>query len=475
MKRTLILTGMLALAIVWIGCSQVTDPQEPVPATAGLDTEQLAAEIVRNLNWPVAADEVLPAPDKARPNAMHEFDREVIVGDIAHYSLEIQIGDHPFDRIGLHRVVREARPWVPERSHDAIMLLHGDGAPFVTAFLLSTLSDAIPDDHSAAVYLAQQGIDVWGIDLAWTHVPVETTDFGFLADWGLQKDVDDLNTALATARTVRRLTGNGWLKMHLLGWSRGVWVGSALLNQETQVPPGHRNVKGFIPVDGWYKTDDEALRASNCETVAALQAQYDAGEYVDATGVFGMQVVAAATSAPDAPQEFFPGLPHTNLQFALAIGTSTYELFGMPWTYHLIAGVFDDEGLPAGAQFVPTQAWLDFLGNWAPYQSLLQIIEAEAIVCDDPAWDLPYDDYLDEITVPILYVGAAGGFGELGEYTTTLYGSTDVTTHIVQLYPDDQSALDFAHVDLFNADNADELVWPTVADWVFAHGDNSGR
>ena len=36
------------------------------------------------------------------------------------------------------------------------------------------------------------------------------------------------------------------------------------------------------------------------------------------------------------------------------------------------------------------------------------------------ALDLPFDDHLGEITVPILAVGAGGYFGNLIEYTTTL-------------------------------------------------------
>jgi len=71
--------------------------------------------------------------------------------------------------------------------------------------------------------------------------------------------------------------------------------------------------------------------------------------------------------------------------------------------------------------------------------------------------------------VPVLYVGAGGGFGDFGLYTTTLLGSTDVQTHIVQLQPDPARLFDFGHADLFNATDAPSLVWQPILDWLQAH------
>ena len=80
---------------------------------------------------------------------------------------------------------------------------------------------------------------------------------------------------------------------------------------------------------------------------------------------------------------------------------------------------------------------------------------------------LPYDDYLAEVKVPVLYVGAEGGFGHSGEYSTTLLGSTDVTTLNVSLLPD--PSLDFGHSDLFWADNAQTVAWEPIYNWVRSH------
>ena len=48
-------------------------------------------------------------------------------------------------------------------------------------------------------------------------------------------------------------------------------------------------------------------------------------------------------------------------------------------------------------------------------------------------------------------MGAGGGFGQFGVYTTTLLGSTDVTTHIVHKSRRPARLADFGHADLFLA------------------------
>ena len=71
--------------------------------------------------------------------------------------------------------------------------------------------------------------------------------------------------------------------------------------------------------------------------------------------------------------------------------------------------------------------------------------------------------------MPVLYIGAGGGFGEYGVYTTTLLGSTDVTAHVVSLVPAEARIVDFGHADLFLANNAEALVWQPLLDWVKTH------
>ena len=110
--------------------------------------------------------------------------------------------------------------------------------------------------------------------------------------------------------------------------------------------------------------------------------------------------------------------------------------------------------------------------NVPPFQPVLQEAEGYAIDCGDS--NAQFDDNLKAIGVPVLYVGAAGGEGSEGLYTLTLLGSKDIQSFLVSFYSPDQAALDFAHIDLFDADNAQDVVWRRILDWLNDHvEDNS--
>ncbi|HEY7215387.1 MAG TPA: hypothetical protein VIC28_12205, partial [Thermoanaerobaculia bacterium] len=80
-----------------------------------------------------------------------------------------------------------------------------------------------------------------------------------------------------------------------------------------------------------------------------------------------------------------------------------------------------------------------------------------------------FDDYLAKITVPVLYLGAGGGFGELGIYTTTLLGGTDKTALVIHKVPAAQRLADYGHADLFLANDAQTLVWQPLLNWIKGH------
>ena len=174
--------------------------------------------------------------------------RTALGGGIAHYTLDLKVGAGEREVVGLHRVVAESLPFLPKPTEDAVFLVHGDVWTFDAAFT------------DVARFLAQAGVDVWGIDLRWTRVPATTIDFAFMADWGLSTDAHDVGVGLAVARGLRGATGSGFGKLHLLGWSRGGMIGYAYLNAESRLPRALRHVDGFIPVDIYLKTDDEEFR-----------------------------------------------------------------------------------------------------------------------------------------------------------------------------------------------------------------------
>ena len=170
-----------------------------------------------------------------------------------------------------------------------------------------------------------------------------------------------------------------------------------------------------------------------------------------------------ATAAPDDASPIFPGL--TNFQAPLLFGASTFVLVTpRAPLWHFVAGEFDASGLPTGLLYSDADRWNRFLGTIAPHMPNKARFESAATICDED--DLTIDDYLTQISVPILYVGAAGAFGDYGDHTGNITASSDVTNYTVQRQPDDLRAIDYGHADLFLADDADALVWEVMRKWI---------
>lgn len=411
-----------------------------------------------------------PSAGSQRPCAVSEVQRRVLTGDIVEYSFQVRVGAGEHDVIGVHRVVRETAPNIPARTSKALMMAHGDAWGFDAAFLTSVASPAIPDPRALPIVLARNGVDVWGIDFRWTLIPAGTTDFTFLKDWGVETDARDLGIAIGIARAGRALTGSGFGRIHLLGWSRGGIIGYAYLNAETRLPRGLRQVAGFIPVDIFLKTNDEELRQAACERYEALAAAIAAGSYQAETGVLFSTLGTLAKTNPNGATPVFPGSGLTNLQAALLVGEATFQFANPVPFYHFVGGTFDAQGLPTGLTYTDLPAWLDFISGASPYQPNREVADSEAAICDDPAVaSVRFDDHLGEITVPVLYVGAGGGFGQYGVYTTTLLGSRDVTSRVVSLTPPADRLFDIGHADIFLARDANSLFWQPILSWIRTH------
>ncbi|MES1244356.1 MAG: hypothetical protein ABUT39_22320 [Acidobacteriota bacterium] len=386
-------------------------------------------------------------------------------GDIVEYTFQVPVGSGPHDVIGVHRVVKETAPGVPARSSKGILLAHGDIWGFRAAFLADPA-------HSLPVFLASHGVDVWGIDFRWTLVPASTTDFTFLKNWGVKTDAHDLGVALTIARGVRLATGSGFGKLLLLGWSRGGQISYAYLDAESQIPPGLRQVRGFIPVDIYLKTDVEALRLAACTRYQGTLPGWQAGTFQSINGVLVKTIHDLAVADPNGASPILPGF--TNRQASLAVGSMTFLFFppglGPVPNYHFTGGTLDANGLPNGLNYTSESRLLALEAGSSPYQPIRELLDADAATCDDPAIaEVSFDDHLDDIKVPILYIGADGGFGHTGIYTTTLLGSTDVSSVVVDLQPASAPLAEFGHADIFLATNAQTFVWQPMLTWIQGH------
>jgi hypothetical protein len=109
-------------------------------------------------------------------------------------------------------------------------------------------------------------------------------------------------------------------------------------------------------------------------------------------------------------------------------------------------------------------AWL---AGATAHQAMLEAADFDRLLCGDGVQ--PVAAPLSNIRVPLYYLGAAGGIGSLGLYTTTVVSSEDVTTRIVQRFGAERRAEDFGHTDLLLADDAEALAWAPLATWLLHH------
>jgi len=399
------------------------------------------------------------------------LERRQLVGDVFEYSYRVRVGLGAHDFITLHRVAREVAPGVPARAPKSVFLVHGDVLGFRGAFLASAASGAVPREQSLAIFLAQRGVDVWGIDLRWVNVPAGTTDFSFMKGWNLGLHARDVGTGLMQARRVRACGGNGVGRMALLGWSRGATISYAYLNAETRLEPEKRQVSGFIPVDMAYALAPEhtAERQAACQTLAGLSQLQASGQYEGGqVGALLQLLGSLASAAPDAGSPLPPLAGLSNRQAGLLMGSATYALQNPPIlpVYHWTGGQFAS-GVPSALSWTRERFFFDALVQASPYQSMGEQVDTLAMWCGVPG--VPYDDYLHEVKVPVLYVGAAGGTGRHGLYSLGLLGSRDVRQLVVQRMSDAGRALDYGHSDLLMADDAPTAVWTPVLDWLRQH------
>ncbi|MBM7119217.1 hypothetical protein [Archangium primigenium] len=398
-----------------------------------------------------------------------DSERRPVAEGIAEYTYTLQVGAGAYDKVVMHRVVQEESPGVPRTPERALFLLHGDIWGFRGAFLSGVAGGSRPGKPSFAVYLAQQGLDVWGLDMRWVNVPAQTTDFTFMRNWNLEMHARDLGTGLAVARYARGLSSaRAGGPLPLLGWSRGAMVGYAYLNEETQAPPDRRHVSAFIPVDMAFSfgPDAAAQRQDACQGYKMLASLQVSGMYVDGSGQTLQDLGAFANVAPALPSSLLPGF--TNRQAALLAGAATWRLQGLPifkW-YHFTGGVFSG-ATPTSLSWTQERFFFDTLEQAAPYQSIGEQVESLALWCGAPK--LPYNDRLKQVKVPVLYVGAEGGTGRYGLHSVSLLGSKDVSSFLVQRLRDGSNAQDYGHADLFLATDADRDVWPRITDWLARH------
>lgn len=456
------LTLLLSLVLLAAGCGPGEQDLAGGSQLAPLLTEQDAPPPEPELTEEELAQALGPGESTV-------LERHQQWGDIVHSRVRLQVGPGPHDGVTLHRVVRESSPGRPLKTRHAILLLHGDGLDFQAAFLHA--------ERSLARYLAARGVDVWGMDLRWAGVPLqpEPVDFSFMRHWSLGTHVEDLRVALERARRVRRATGSGSGQLALLGWSRGGTIGYAYLAAESQRPRPQRHVRAFIPLDTAFKFSPQHHQqiVDACERADIGRGRLQRGQYEG--GLLGPRPGASlafvGSNALFWPNELAP--PDRRVTFrqaALLLGAATFNVFlSQPQPlqppvpdYHLTGGRFDAFGLPTRLTYTREHRFFEVLAQARPYQSFTEVVESDELLCN--RCPSPYEEHLAQVRVPVLYVGAAGGFGRYGSYSKELLGGRKA--ELIVTKGSRLPKLDYGHADLLLAEDADRLVWAPMLEWL---------
>ena len=390
------------------------------------------------------------------------WQRTRLADDVYHYEVTVPIGDGPNAALRLHRVVRERAPGVPRPTAHAAVLLHGDFATFVTSFLPTAGAPASPAP-GVAPWLAARDVDVWGVDRRWTlpGPDDDTSDFGGM---GVAQQLDDLRLALGVVRAVRALDGSGGGKVPLVGFSHGAQLAYLYAAVEASRPAAQRHASAIAALDFYDALPPEAAdtRAVFCD-FAAFEDQALADGVTDSSNQFFIDLGTLARTAPDALSPIFGD--RSNHDALAAVLGQTYFFAAYAPLYHLLAPVLDDAGEARGYAAVADDAASAWLAGATPHQSMREAADLDHLLCGDAA---PIVAPLSRIRVPVLYLGAAGGAGELGVYTTTQVSSADVTALVARRLPPGREAEDVGHADLLFATDAPTLAWQPLATWLAA-------
>lgn len=385
--------------------------------------------------------------------------RERVTGDVYHYRFTLPLGTGPNARIQVHRVVRERLPGLPRPTTGSIVLMHGDFSSFDTNFVPSTGGGLAP-------WLAERGVDVWGIDRRWALAPEVGADLSDFDAMSLDQELDDLEIALAFVRTVRALTGAGADRVTLSGFSRGGMLAYFYAAGEEARPPLRRHLKGLVPLDVYASLPPDAVgaHAFNCATAAGEYEALAAG-VVDVPNELQATTGRLALADPAGQSPFF-AFPVTNREWFLSLVGETYFYFPATRNYHLNAPLLDADRFVVGLTASDEEVIATWLAEAVPHQSMRESADTDALICGDaPRADLA----LAHIQVPLFAIAVAGGYGARALHSPTQVSSTDVTTLLIRRLPVEREPEDFGHADLLFAPDAPALAWQPLLAWLRAH------
>lgn len=457
-------------------------------------------------------------------------------GVIAHYTATLNVGgglsvpinpetglpiwEQPgpyVDTIRIHRVVKESISGVPEPTVAGILCSHGDFGNFNVVYMPSIIvphKNKGPED-SFGCFLAMNGVDVWGIDWRWSTIPVEEApvqlrwplgsvpgvDPPFLGLSYMNTDthLDDFELTLQVALGVRELTGSGSDKMYVTGWSRGAYMALALANR--QAANGFPHIKGIIPVDFPFKSDDLEVRELSCMQALAYDSIIEGNggafyplndpnlvpPFFNPVGLVFSQAAYLAMLEPEGDSQIFPpqfGLSNKNV-YDIFIGATSFPMSlvagtSQEWHFNAVANIdsvsppYSPYPFPLPVVYPDTDTVYtdyDYMNQLSlfvsPYQSYGEQLDSMVCLCDDPLiGDSPHDDNLGLVDIPVLYVGADGSFAHYADAILDWLGGDDKEKLIVTGALPYYDTSGYGHADLYFGEDADEDFWQPMLQWI---------
>ena len=417
----------------------------------------------------------LPGKEHTQAKAAYDQAERVVLlgnaaeGEVVHYKFDVRVGTGPFDVIQIHRVVKEVSPGRPAKKMEGVLLLPGLPQLFEPIFMMAGAPGVPEDQGSIAVYLATHGVDVWGMDYGHSFIPYPTTSFAYLQGWGIGKEVAHIHIALSVARYLRVNSEQGVGPIHLLGFSYGGFLVYAAAAEDSRNPGNLRNIKGIVPVEGsaFKQPMGSASQLTACNSAKSAIAKLDMGTY-QSDGSIYLTMGLAALNQPNDPASLSgaaiprPPAPPVFPEFPAGTFTNFQAVSVQMVRTGFLGGSYTVSPPLVSLRFTDSQRIADLFGVSPAYSPLQVSYEMSASRCSSDTYPVTFDDQLDEVEVPILYISRQA----TNLYATTLTQSGDVSSLVLN------PALDpslYGHADFFLANNAATEVWQHILSWIQAH------
>ncbi len=357
----------------------------------------------------------------------------------------------PYDRIGLHRVVKEGI-----RPQGVVFILPGTWS--TGEQLCSNPPEdwwTADEDHSFALFLANRNFDVYAIDYRTHFVPINFTpaQITFMAEWGWDAWIGDIKKSVELAKEV-----SGVKKLFIAGDSFG---GSAAMNYASLY--WQEDLKGILLRDGGTGAKYPGLVDNEYNLPAMIAWMMATGNWYWEVGTApgSIFILKFADRYPDAPAinpytgdplepEINPntGEPWTNIAEWAAF------MIYMAWGPGVVSNIYGGYGDPS--------VMIHIDATFDRYWPMRLRFESEAISDWDncPYVTYDFDDHYHEIDVPLLaFTSQLFGLNYWGPFIHWI-ANPDFKGHYLWGY---------GHLDVYSGEYSKDDVSQPTYDWLINH------